>query len=123
MRLLGDSNITTTLGSRPAVEFVLAIDSDGVRDFQKNITDFLSFSFTNHNMTKTTLSLPHMDLDNFQRYKTVLPSVDISTEGVYTLTYTGMDSLLYLSQRVDQLNKLCVTVLLIVCATAACLTM
>ena len=107
MRLLGDGNITATLGSRPEVEFVLAIDSDGVRDFQNNIPDFLSFSFTDHNMMETALSLPQVDPNNFQRYKTVLPSVETSTEGVYTLTYAGMDS--YLPKSTDILHVLCFT--------------
>jgi len=91
LRLVGDSNITATLGSRPEVEFVLAVDSDGVRDFQKNISNFLSFSFTNHDMMKTALSLPQVDPNNFQHYKTVLPSVKLTTEGIYTLNYTGMN--------------------------------
>jgi len=88
---VGDGNIMATLGSRPEIEFVLAVDSDGVRDFQKNISNFLSFSFTNHDMMKTALSLPQIDPNNFQHYKTVLPSVNITTEGIYTLTYTGMN--------------------------------
>jgi len=89
--VVGDGNITATVGSRPEIEFVLAVDSDGVRDFQDNISNFLSFSFTNHDMTKTALRLPQIDPNNFQHYKAMLPSVDITTEGIYTLTYTGMD--------------------------------
>ena len=84
--MLGNSTILTTVGSRPVLDFIVAVDSDGV---QNDLTNLLSFTFTNSTDNQMPLPLPVMDPNNFQRYSYTLPPLGISTEGIYNLTING----------------------------------
>ena len=87
--MLGNSSILATVGSRPVLEFTVAVDSDGVQEFQKNVTSLLTFSFMNSSQNEFLLPLPVMDPDNFQRYSYTLPPLGINNEGIYTLAING----------------------------------
>ena len=89
--MLGNSSILATVGSRPVLEFIVAIDSDGVQEFQNNVTSLLTFTFTNSSQNRFLLPLPVMDPDNSQHYLYTLPSLGIITEGIYTLTINGIN--------------------------------
>ena len=91
--MLGNSSILATVGSRPVLEFTVAVDSNGVLEFQNNVTSLLNFTFTNSSQSKTLLPLPEMDPDNFQRFPYTLPPLGVGTEGMYTLTFNGMVAL------------------------------
>ena len=91
--MLGNSSILATVGSRPVLEFTVAVDSDGVLEFHNNVTSLLTFTFTNSSQSKTLLPLPVMDPDNFQRFSYTLPPLGVGTEGIYTLTFNGMVAL------------------------------
>ena len=92
VQALGSTVILATVGSRPVIEFTVAIDSNGLQEFQNNIMDLLNFTFLPNSSRRQiqTLSLV-MDPDNFQRYSYTLPPVGINTEGTYTLTINGSD--------------------------------
>jgi len=87
--VLGNSTILTTVGSRPVLDFIVAVDSDGIQEFQNDLTNLLSFTFTNSTDNQMLLPLPVMDPDNFQRYSYTLLPLGISTEGIYNLTING----------------------------------
>jgi len=88
---VGNSSILATVGSRPVIEFIVAVDSNGIVEFQNNVTNLLTFSFLeNSSKEQIQLPLPVMDSDNFQLYSYILPPVGISTEGIYMLTINGM---------------------------------
>ena len=91
--MLGNSSILATVGSRPVLEFTVAVDSDGVLEFQNNVTSLLTFTFTNSSQNQTLLPLPVLDPNNFQRYSYTLPPLGVGTEGIYTLTFNGMAAL------------------------------
>ena len=87
--MLGNSSILATVGSRPVLEFTVAVDSDGVQEFQNNVSSLLTFTFINSTQIQTLLPLPVMDPDNFQRYSYTLPPLGVGTEGIYTLAING----------------------------------
>ena len=84
--------------SRPLIEFVIAVDSDGVEELRSNVTELLTFTFTNLTQQQMEFPLPTMTLVNIQRYHYIVPPVGISTEGNYTLAINGMsDTFVYMS--------------------------
>lgn len=84
VRVVGNSSILATVGSRPVLKFTVAVDSNGLQEFQRIL---LSFTFlANSSGVQTTLPPPVMTPDNFQQYSYTLPPVEIDTEGIYTLT-------------------------------------
>ena len=87
--MLGNSTILTTVGSRPVLDFTVAVDSNGVQEFQNDLSSFLSFTFTNSTHNQILLPLPVINPDNFQRYSYTLPPLGINTEGIYNLTIHG----------------------------------
>ncbi|XP_065910282.1 uncharacterized protein [Dysidea avara] len=86
LRIVGSSFLLLPVGSRPLIEFVLAVYSDGTEELQNNVTELLTFTFTGSSQQQMELSLPTVTADNVQRYHYVVPSVGISTEGNYTLS-------------------------------------
>ena len=91
LRVLGNSSILATVGSRPVLEFTVAVDSDGLQEFHNNITSLLTFSFvSNSDQRPVQLPQPVMSIDNFQRYLYTLPPVGVNTEGTYTLIVNGI---------------------------------
>ncbi|XP_065910295.1 uncharacterized protein [Dysidea avara] len=84
VRLVSNSTISATLGTRQELEFVIAIDSDGSKIGQSAISDSLVFSFTNS--SQITVDLPEpMELDIFQHFVYMLPPVDTTLEGMYSV--------------------------------------
>ena len=89
--MLGNSSILATVGSRPVLEFTVAVDSNGLQEFHNDITSLLTFSFvSNSDQRPVPLPQPVMSTDNFQRYLYKLPPVGVNTEGIYTLTVNGI---------------------------------
>lgn len=81
---MSNSTISATLGTRQQLEFVIAIDSDGSKIGQRTISDYFVFSFTN--LSQITANLPEpTELDVFQRYVYMLPPVDTTLEGMYSI--------------------------------------
>ena len=98
LRIVGSSFLLLPVGSRPLIEFVLAVYSDGTEELQNNVTELLTFTFTGSSQQQMELSLPTVTADNVQRYHYVVPSVGISTEGNYTLSVNGMnDTCIYVN--------------------------
>ena len=84
VRLVSNSTISATLGTRQELEFVIAIDSDGSKIEQTTISDSLMFSFTNS--SQITVNLPEpTELDVFQHYVYILSPVDTTLEGMYSV--------------------------------------
>jgi len=90
LRINGNSFLLLPVGSRPSIEFVLAVDSDGVEELRSNVTELLTFTFSNSSQEQMVLPLPTVTPTNNQRYHYIVPPVGISTEGNYTLTINGM---------------------------------
>lgn len=106
LRINGNSFLLLPVGSRPLIEFVLAVDSDGVEELRSNVTELLIFTFSNSTQQQMVLPLPTMTLVNIQRYHYVVPPVGISTEGNYTLAINGMNvTFMYARKSLIQQNR------------------
>ena len=84
MRLLGNSNISATLGTRQELEFVIAIDSDGSKLQQSSVLNMVTFTFDNL-IDATSLQL--MESNEFQHYIYISPPVNNSSVGIYALAF------------------------------------
>ena len=93
LRIIGNSFLLLPVGSRPFIEFVLAVYSDGTEELLSNVTQFLTFTHTNSTQQQMELPLPTATTDNFQHYQYVVPPVGTSTEGNYTLTVNSMNNI------------------------------
>ena len=82
--MLTDSNVSATLGSRPILEYVIAIDSDGSELQQSSVINMITFFF-NNSVNETVLQLTE-SMEEFQHYLYILPSLDNSSTGEYMLT-------------------------------------
>ena len=86
---LNGSFLKVEQGSTPSIDFMVAVDSDGVTELHTSVKKYLMFSFTNNNLTTVFLPLPHMDPNNFQHYSYRLPPMDSNWAGNYTLSFNG----------------------------------
>ena len=85
MRLVGNSNVSATLGTRQELEFIIAIDSDGSKLQQGSVLNMVNFSFDN-SINVTQLQL--VESNEFQHYSYTLPPVDNNSQGSYVLTFS-----------------------------------
>jgi len=75
------------LGSRPVISVIIAIDSDGTRSQQDNITNSLVLTHTSNSSTVFDVDGGFkQDPFNFQLYNYTFPPVTNSNEGNYTIT-------------------------------------
>ena len=80
MRLLSDLYLKSSVGARPIIMYIIAIDADGTRERQENL-DAL-FTLTNSD----DLVVPEVVEASFQHYDYVLPLLEEDVEGSYRLT-------------------------------------
>jgi len=86
---LNGSFLTVEQGSTPSIDFMVAVESDGVSELHTSVKKYLMFSFTNNDLTTMFLPLPHVDPNNFQHYSYRLPPMDLNWAGNYTLSFNG----------------------------------
>ena len=88
LRLLSDSFVNSSAGSRPTLMYVIAVDADGVRKQQKSLNSIASFEFVNKNGQRFNYSsnFPEFMETSFQHYSYTLPALEEDDEGNYTLT-------------------------------------
>ena len=87
---LNGSFLLVKQGSTPTIDFMVAVNSDGVTELHTSVKKHLMFSFTNNELTTMFLPLPHVDPSNFQHYSCKLPPMDSSWAGNYTLSFNGL---------------------------------
>ena len=85
VRLISNSNISATLGTRQELEFVIAIDSDGSKLQQNSVLSLVNFTFDNL-INATMLQLT--ESNEFQHYTYVSPPIDNSSAGLYALMFS-----------------------------------
>ena len=75
------------LGSRPVISVIIAIDSDGTRSQQDNITNSLVLTRTSNSSAAFRVDRGFkQDPFNFQLYNYTFPPVTNSNTGNYTIT-------------------------------------
>ena len=82
LRLLSNSTVDSTEGTRPIFMYVIAVDDNGTREGQKNLSSIATFEF-NSNTDNSRLS--EFLETSFQFYTYVLPALDEDAEGSYAL--------------------------------------
>ena len=88
LRLLSDTFVNSSAGSRPTFMYVIAVDADGVREHQKSLNSIASLEFVNNNGQSFNYSsnFPEFMEISFQHYSYTLPALEEDDEGNYTLT-------------------------------------
>ena len=86
--MITNQSILAPLGSSPVISIIIAIDSDGTRSQQDNVTNSLVFTHTNNSSDVVNVDL-EQDPVNFQLYHYTFPPVQRSSVGTYTIT-SGM---------------------------------
>ena len=87
MRLLSDTFVNSSAGSRPTLMYVIAVDADGVREQQKSLNSIASFEFVNKNgHFNYSSNFTEFMETSFQHYSYTLPALEEDDEGNYTLT-------------------------------------
>jgi len=87
--LLTNQSLIVPLASSPVISIIIAIDSDGTRSQQDNVTNSLVFTHTNNNGDVVNVDGFEQDPENFQLYHYTFPPVQRSNNGTYTIT-SGM---------------------------------
>ena len=82
LRLLSNSTIDSTEGTRPIFMYVIAVDDDGTREEQKNLSSIATFKF---NLNIDNSRLNEFVETSFQFYTYALPVLDEDAEGSYAL--------------------------------------
>ena len=77
------------LGSSPVISVIIAIDSDGTRSQQDNVTDSLVFTHTNNSGAVADMDGLEQDPVNFQLYHYIFSPIQDGNEGTYTITIGG----------------------------------
>jgi len=85
-RLLTNRTLVVPLASSPNISVIIAIDSDGTRSQQDNITNSLMLTHTNNSGAVVNVDGLEQDPDNFQRYHYIFPPVQRSSNGTYSIT-------------------------------------
>ena len=88
-KLLTNQSLIVPLASSPVISIIIAIDSDGTRSQQDNVTNSLVFTHTNNNGDVVNVDGFEQDPENFQLYHYTFPPVQRSNNGTYTIT-SGM---------------------------------
>jgi len=73
------------LASSPVISIIIAIDSDGSRSQQDNVTNSLVFTHTNNNGVVVNVDGLEQDPENFQLYHYTFSPVQRSDNGTYTI--------------------------------------
>ena len=75
------------MASSPVISIIIAIDSDGTRLRQDNVTNSLFLTHTDNNGVVTVVNMDALEQDpvTFQLYHYTFPPVQDSSEGIYTI--------------------------------------
>ena len=73
------------MASSPDISIIIAIDSDGTRSQQDNVTNSLVFTHTNNSGVVVNVDGLEQDPVNFQLYHYTFPPVQNSSEGIYSI--------------------------------------
>jgi len=73
------------LASSPVISVIIAIDSDGTRSQQDNVTNSLVFTHTNKNGVVVNVDGLEQDPVNFQLYHYTFPPLQENNEGIYSI--------------------------------------
>jgi len=87
--LLTNQTLVVPLASSPVISIIIAIDSDGTRSQQDNVTNSLVLTHTNNNGDEVIVDGLEQDSENFQLYHYTFPPVRRSDNGTYAVT-SGM---------------------------------
>ena len=87
LKLLSNISAEASLGTRPILMYVIAVDDDGTKEEQKNLSSIASFQFVNSDgqMFNYDSKLTEFIETSFQYYIYALPALAEDTEGNYTL--------------------------------------
>ena len=86
LKLLSNTSVNSSTGARPILMYLVAVDDDGTRKEQKNLSSVASFEFNSDGQTYNyTSMLSEFVETSFQLYIYALPAVDGNAEGRYTL--------------------------------------
>jgi len=85
-KLLTNQSLIVPLASSPVISVIIAIDSDGTRSQQDNVTNSLVFNHTNNNGAVASVDGLEQDSENFQLYHYTFSPVQRSDNGTYTIT-------------------------------------
>jgi len=85
MRLLSDASVKSSVGGRPIIMYVIAVDDDGTREQQSNLSTFASFEFENGdgNPSNFTSNFTEFMEVSYQYYSYALPVLKEDDEGTY----------------------------------------
>jgi len=72
-------------GSSPVIRIIIAIDSDGTRSQQDNVTNSLVFTHTSNNGAVVNVDGLQQDPVSFQLYHYTFPPVQDRSEGIYAI--------------------------------------
>ena len=88
LRLLSNVTVESSAGTRPHLMYVIAVDDNGTREEQKNLSSIASFEFVNLDEQAFDYSSRFNEFieTSFQNYSYVLPVLTEDAEGSYTLT-------------------------------------
>ena len=84
--LLTNQSLEVPSGSRPQISVIIAIDSDGTRSQQDNVTNSLLFTHTSNSGAVVNVDGLEQDPVNFQLYHYTFPPTRRSSIGSYTIT-------------------------------------
>ena len=82
--LLSNNSIFAPVASSPIIRIVIAINSNGTIDQQRETTDSLTFTHTSNGVMTTVEGLEPDPL-NFQLYEYIFPPLRRSSEGDYRI--------------------------------------
>jgi len=87
--LLSNQSLIVPLASSPVISIIIAIDSDGARSQQDNVTNSLVFTHTNNDGLVVNVDGLKQDPGNFQLYHYTFPPIQRSSVVSYNIT-SGM---------------------------------
>ena len=81
-------SVASSTGTRPIFMYVIAVDADGTREEQKNLSSIASFEFVNSDGEAFNYSSSFTEFEetSFQYYNFALPVLEENAGGNYTLT-------------------------------------
>ena len=83
--LLTNQSLVVPLGSSPVISIIIAIDCDGTRSQQDNVTNSLVFHHTSNSGDVVNVDGLEQDPVNFQLYHYTFPPVQRSSVGTYKI--------------------------------------
>ena len=92
--LLTNQNLVVPLGSSPVISVIIAIDSDGTRSQQDNVTNSLVFTHTSNSGAVVNVDGIEQDPTNFQLYCYTFSPIQTDHAGNYTIA-SGMYVYMY----------------------------